>query len=118
MSKVSQAIEGVAKSVETQKAANMKANTAMTMTVEAFVLKAIKVLRKDGYKGIHTVYSGFNDAFRRQFPDKDVVAVTKGLADSGKIALRFVSGGAMLYFPNEAPVAKDKGSEALKAILS
>jgi len=31
---------------------------------EEFVKKAIVSLRKEGFKGIHTVYSGFNEASR------------------------------------------------------
>ena len=34
---------------------------------EEFIKKAIVSLRKDGYKGIHTVYSGFNSAFKKSF---------------------------------------------------
>jgi len=34
---------------------------------EEFVRRAIESLRAEGYKGIHSVYSGFNDAFRRYF---------------------------------------------------
>jgi hypothetical protein len=32
---------------------------------EEFVKKAIVSLRKEGYKGIHSVYSGFNVAFKK-----------------------------------------------------
>jgi len=32
-----------------------------------FVVKAIKKLRKPPYKGIHSVYSGFNQAFKEYF---------------------------------------------------
>ena len=34
------------------------------MNHEEFVRKAVVSLRKEGYKGIHTVYSGFNEAFK------------------------------------------------------
>ncbi len=40
------------------------------LSSEEFVKKAIVSLRKDGYKGIHTVYSGFNDAFKKYFEGK------------------------------------------------
>ena len=34
------------------------------LTEEEFVIQAIKKLRKEPYRGIHSVYSGFNEAFR------------------------------------------------------
>ena len=37
------------------------------LTEEEFVVQAIKKLRKDPYRGIHSVYSGFNEAFRKYF---------------------------------------------------
>ena len=45
------------------------------MSHEEFIKKAIVSLRKEGYKGIHTVYSGFNEAFKKYFEgeNKDFV---------------------------------------------
>ena len=84
------------------------------LSEEEFVLRAIEKLRKGGYRGIHSVYSGFNEAFRNYFGDSaDPVGVTTKLAKAGKVATRFTRGGVMLYKPDEAPVAKAKGSEAL-----
>jgi hypothetical protein len=37
------------------------------LTEEEFVIQAIKKLRKEPYRGIHSVYSGFNEAFRKYF---------------------------------------------------
>jgi hypothetical protein len=37
------------------------------LTEEEFITQAIKKLRKDPYRGIHSVYSGFNEAFRKYF---------------------------------------------------
>ena len=37
------------------------------MSHEEFLKKAIVSLRKEGYKGIHTIYSGFNEAFKKYF---------------------------------------------------
>jgi hypothetical protein len=67
-----------------------------------FVVKAIKKLRKPPYKGIHSVYSGFNQAFREYF-NKDPVEVTIRLAEEGKIVTRPVKGGVTLYLPKDAP---------------
>ncbi|MBI5875709.1 MAG: hypothetical protein HZB81_07715 [Deltaproteobacteria bacterium] len=84
------------------------------MSHEEFVRKAIVSLRKEGYKGIHTVYSGFNEAFKKYFEGGNPVEVTKKLSDDGKIVLRPVKGGVMLYLPEEAPVQAARGDDALK----
>ncbi len=81
---------------------------------EEFVRKAIVSLRKDGYKGIHSVYSGFNEAFKKYFPGENPVEVTNGLAQSGKIVIRPVKGGVMFYLPEDAPSPKSSADEALK----
>ena len=84
------------------------------LSQEEFVTKAIVDLRKEGYKGIHTVYSGFNNAFKKYFEGENPVDATNKLAKEGKIVIRPVKGGVMLYLPDEAPVTKDAGDEALK----
>lgn len=82
---------------------------------EEFVVRAIKKLRKPPYKGIHSVYSGFNQAFRDYFC-RNPVEVTTRLAQEGTIVTRPVRGGVMLYLPDEAPVAKGSKS-VLEKIL-
>ena len=71
---------------------------------EEFVKKAIVNLRKEGYKGIHTVYSGFNEAFKKYFAGENPVEATSNLA---KAVIRPVKGGVMLYLPDEAPGASN-----------
>lgn len=87
---------------------------AEKMNHEDFVKKAVVSLRKEGYKGIHTVYSGFNTAFKKYFDGENPVEVTNKLAEEGKVVIRPVKGGVMLYLPEDAPMAKDIGNEALK----
>ena len=70
-----------------------------------FVLMAIQTLRKKKYKGIHTVYSGFNDAYRKYF-GTDPVEATKRLAAEGKIVLRPARKGATIYDPADAPTER------------
>ncbi|RPI37959.1 MAG: hypothetical protein EHM54_01740 [Nitrospiraceae bacterium] len=70
---------------------------------EEFVRKAIVSLRKEGYKGIHTVYSGFNEAFKKYFEGENPIEATNSLAKEGKVVIRPVKGGVMLYLPEEAP---------------
>lgn len=72
------------------------------LTEEEFVIRAIEKLRKPPYKGIHSVYSGFNDAFRRYF-GTDPVQTIQRLAQEKKIGIRPVRGGVMLYLPEDAP---------------
>lgn len=73
------------------------------LSYEEFVKKAIVSLRKEGYKGIHSVYSGFNEAFKKYFAGENPVDVTNKLAQEGKIIIRPVRGGVMLYLPEDAP---------------
>jgi hypothetical protein len=81
---------------------------------EEFIKKAIVSLRQEGYKGIHSVYSGFNNAFKKYFGGENPVEVTNKLAKEGKIVVRPVKGGVMLYLPEDAPVSRDLGNDALK----
>ena len=84
------------------------------LSQEEFIKKAIVTLRKEGYKGIHTVYSGFNNAFKKYYEGQNPIDATNKLAGEGKIILRPVKGGVMLYLPEDAPQTKDVGDEALK----
>ncbi len=84
------------------------------LTQDEFIKKAVVSLRKDGYKGIHTVYSGFNNAFKKYFDGADPITATNKMAGESKIVIRPVKGGVMLYLPEEAPASKDLGDEALK----
>lgn len=80
---------------------------------EEFVRKAVTSLRKEGYKGIHSVYSGFNEACKKYFDGENPVEITNRLAQEGKIVIRPVKGGVMLYLPEEAPGAST-ADETLK----
>ncbi len=81
---------------------------------EEFVKKAIVSLRREGYKGIHSVYSGFNEAFKKYFNGENPVDATNNLALEGKIVIRPAKGGVMLYLPEEAPATRSSADEALK----
>ena len=67
------------------------------LTPEEFVLKAIETLRVPPYRGIHSVYSRFNEVFREYFPTLNPIDVIKQLANTGKIRILPVRGGVMLY---------------------
>ena len=78
---------------------------------DEFVKKAIVSLRKEGFKGIHTVYSGFNDAFKKYYDGENPIDTTNRLAKDGKIVLKPVKGGVMLYLPENAPADAGKSAE-------
>jgi len=79
---------------------------------EEFVVRAIKKLRGK-YRGIHTVFSGFNEAFRQYFGE-DPRPVTQEMAAKGVLEIRPVKGGVMLYLKGESPRA---GDDVLQKIL-
>ncbi len=83
------------------------------LSEEEFVVRAIEKLRKPPYKGIHSVYSGFNSAFKEYF-GTNPIETTQRLAQQGKIVTRPVKGGAMLYLPQDAPQTAE---DALSKIL-
>jgi hypothetical protein len=84
------------------------------LSKEEFVKKAVVSLRKEGYKGIHTVYSGFNEAFKKYFEGEDPIKTTTQLAKENKIIIRPVKGGVMLYLPEDSPPQGQTAGEALK----
>jgi len=88
-----------------------------SLSEEEFVIEGIKKLRRDPYKGIHSVFSGFNDAFRKHF-NKDPLEFTSKMASEGKIEIIPIKSGkgVMLYLPGEGPRGR-KTEEALKKIL-
>jgi hypothetical protein len=83
------------------------------LCAEEFVKLAIARLRLENYKGIHSVYSGFNEAFKSYFDGANPIDATGELARLGKITLRPVKGGVMLYVPGEGP-EMSRGDMALK----
>jgi hypothetical protein len=89
---------------------------ANKLSHQEFVRLAIEKLRTGTFKGIHSVYSGFNEAFRVYYEGEDPIQVTTAFAAEGKIALRPVRNGVMLYLPGEAPAAVNKGEQALKTM--
>jgi hypothetical protein len=83
------------------------------LTYEEFVKQAILKLRTGDYKGIHTVYSGFNEALRKYFDGANPIEITTQLAQEKKIVIRPVKGGVMLYLPDEVPQTS-KADQVLK----
>ena len=90
----------------------MKEEPSDRMSEEEFIVRGIQRLRKPPYKGIHSVYSGFNLAFKEYF-GKNPIEVTQRMAQEGKIVIRPVRGGVMLYLPEDAPQPKKSVLEAI-----
>lgn len=88
------------------------------LTHEDFFKKAILQLRDISHSaGIHSVFSGFNQAFRDYF-NEDPIRVTQDLATKGIIEVRPVKRGVMLYLRGEAPESRAEiGKKALSKIL-
>ena len=83
------------------------------LSQDEFVALAIQKLRSGTYKGVHSVFSGFNEAFKIYFPGENPVEVTNRMAEGGRIVVRPTKGGVVLYLPEDAPL-RSRGEEALK----
>lgn len=84
----------------TDRRSNQEANGKLT--VEEFVVQAIKSLRMGDFKGIHSVYSGFNEAFKKYF-GQDPVQATNRLAEDKKIEIRPIKGGVLFICQEKPP---------------
>lgn len=93
--------------LERKRRVSMGKETVVVQTArldhEQFTLKAINALRQEGRKGIHTVYSGFNNAFKKYFEGSNPVDAIQALEKIGKVTVRPCKGGVMLYLPGEGP---------------
>lgn len=86
------------------------------ITREEFVIQAIKKLRDlSKSKGIHTRFTGFNEAFKLQFGEESR-ATTEKMATAGTVVIVPAKGGVRLYLPEDAP-ASTSGPEVLAKIL-
>ena len=83
---------------------------------EEFVRRAVLRLRKGTAKSIHTVYSGFNAAWREYY-GTDPVAGIKALEKKGVCVTHPVKGGARLYLAEDAPKRRPTPEEVVGIIL-
>ncbi len=93
------------------------ATDAPAMTHMEFIIRAYETLRKPGkdgkvYSGMHVVYTGFNEAFRKYFPKDDPQKVVDKLAKSGELRVRGAKGGAIIYLGSDVPAGG--GDKALE----
>lgn len=83
---------------------------------EEFVRRAVLRLRKGTAKSIHTVYSGFNAAWREYY-GTDPVEGIKALVDAGVCVTHPTRGGARLYLAEDAPSRRATPEEVVGIIL-
>ena len=86
------------------------------MTLEQYTRKAILAKRKPPHKGIHTVFSGLNEAIRRHFGVNPVDALGD-LVKMGKFVVRPTRGGVLIYIPTDAPANRDSAAELHKLVI-
>jgi len=88
------------------------------ISYEDFIRQAILNLRDlSKSRGIHSVFSNFNNAFRKYYGE-DPVKITQQLVSEGKIEIKPVKHGVIIYLPGEGPGVKyNGGKEALARIL-
>lgn len=86
------------------------------LTPEEFVMRALETLpdKTKGYAGFHTVFSGFNDAFRQMYPDLNPVEVTKQMELAGQISITPVKRGVMIFPAGEAKYQRNGAAQALE----
>ena len=86
-----------------------------------FVTAAIIKLRDESKSpGIHSVFSGLNEALREYY-GRDPVEITKELEQQGVIKTRPVKRGVMVYLPGELPQgngSNSKGKQVIDKVLS
>lgn len=58
---------------------------------------------KGQYKGVHTVWSGYNDGFESVFEGYDAKTETQRMVAEGKLASAPRRGGVIIYPPADAP---------------
>ena len=89
---------------------------ATQLTEREFTEKAIVSLRKDNFKGIHNVFSGFNAAARNYFnlDGAGCIAMINKLVEDGVIETRQTKAGYTLYLKGEKP----EGGNTVDDVLS
>lgn len=84
------------------------------LSPEEFTLLAIKRLSGPPHKAIHSVYSGFNTAFRTYFPGLDPVKEVNALAEKGIVSIRPVKGGVLIFAGKGNTSSEGAAVKALK----
>lgn len=93
--------------------------TNSKLSYKEFVERSIKALRNPPYKGIHVVFSNFNNAFRQYFDEEPRSVIDKMVAE-GFLVSRPAKGGVIIMLAADAGDIKNSvsPSDALAKILS
>ena len=83
---------------------------------EEFLRRAVIRLRRGTAKSIHSVFSGFNSAWRQYYGDDPVEGV-KALERAGKCVTHPTKGGVRIYLPEDAPSRRPTPEEVVGIIL-
>lgn len=103
---------------------NPQNTSAPKLTPEAIartlIIEGRKRNKNPEYKGVHVVFSGFNEAFRTYFgyTKEKSREVLDSLKAAGKIAIIPCRGGAMAYLPEDAPKPEEGISSNAKSLLA
>ena len=92
------------------------------ISYEEFVERSIRTLRKPPHKGIHVVFSKFNEAFRQYYNEEPRPIIEK-LVEDGFLRSRPARGGAMIMLSSDSKEKSEKTagkatSDVLAKILS
>lgn len=89
--------------------------------IDIFVVLGYEILRDDGagkqYPYLHTVWSGFNQAFRKVFEGIDPVLYVQELHETGLVELHPYKGGARMKIKPEMLHTLSTEEQALSARL-
>lgn len=80
------------------------------VSVEQFTVEFIRSQRREGYLGVHTVWSKYNQCIRAAYA-LDPIELTKTLAGEGVIEIRPTRGGVMIYIAGEAPTGQGQAEQ-------
>ena len=88
---------------------------AEQLTFEEFTKRGIVKLRKDNFKGIHNVYSGFNEAAKGYFgwTKEQLIEATNKLVEGNIIDIRTTKDGFTLYLKGEKPENGNSSADVL-----
>jgi hypothetical protein len=77
------------------------------------VLGYIVANRKEGYKGLHTVYGKLNSDLRVAFPSANPVTMVQEMEAAGLIEGRPAKGGHMIFLPGEMTTSDKKANDRI-----
>ena len=112
--------KGKGKATSTPAPATGKSKSAKGLDKRSLqVHEAIKLLRKDGHKGVHAPFSGITQCLATAWgcTTAEVIEHTKAMIANGTLDSHPAKKGVMLYLPGEKPVREAHGNPDVVAAL-